>query len=305
MQIIDLIKDPNYSKKKVLEELICFYLNINKEKLYTYYDLNIPEQKLSQIIEWYKQYDEDKKPLEYIFWYCEFFWLKFKVNQDTLIPRPETEYMIEAVNKFIKADSDSEFNLIDIWTGCGVLWLTILYLNQKQIKYTFLCELSPKALTVAKDNFNTLFQEKNDLDINFIQSDLLEYFLNKNSSDNQLFDTNTAKTKKTVIVANLPYIPVHTFDTEVEDNVKLREPRMAFIWWEDWLDLYRKMFNQLIDNPSINIENYYLSKENITMFLEMTTQQIEILSKEYWTSMKFETVATFHFNIKIVKTKLW
>lgn len=97
-----------------------------------------------------------------------------------------------------------------------------------------------------------------------------------------------------LLVANLPYIPDETFDMSAEDNVKKREPRMAFVGGDDGLDLYRGMFDQILK----------AGWKDVTMFLEMMTWQIEILRKEYDGVMKFDEVKTFHFNIRILKAEL-
>jgi methylase of polypeptide subunit release factors len=96
-----------------------------------------------------------------------------------------------------------------------------------------------------------------------------------------------------ILVANLPYIPENTFDQNVWENVKNREPKPAFVWWEDWLDYYREMFQQIFD--------FWIKP---TMFLEMMTWQVDILRKEFWEKIEFEEVKTFHFNIRIVKARI-
>jgi methylase of polypeptide subunit release factors len=88
----------------------------------------------------------------------------------------------------------------------------------------------------------------------------------------------------------LPYIPDDIFFENVEDNVKKWEPSIAFLWWKDWLDLYRKLLNQL--------KKY--SKKFVSWFFEMMDWQVDILSKEF-KIYKFNKKRTFHFNIKIVQ----
>jgi methylase of polypeptide subunit release factors len=100
------------------------------------------------------------------------------------------------------------------------------------------------------------------------------------------------------LVANLPYIPDETFDTNALENVQKREPRLAFVGGNDGLDLYREMFHQ--------IKTFQLSSFPfpLTMFLEMMTRQVEILKAEFGERLIFEEVKTFHFNIRIVKAKI-
>ena len=102
-------------------------------------------------------------------------------------------------------------------------------------------------------------------------------------------------------MANLPYIPDETFDTQAEDNVKKREPRPAFVWWKDWLDFYREMFKQIFDFAGTRDKEL---ETKITMFLEMMTWQVDILRQEFGDKINFEEIKTFHFNIRIVKGAL-
>jgi methylase of polypeptide subunit release factors len=92
----------------------------------------------------------------------------------------------------------------------------------------------------------------------------------------------------------LPYIPEETFEQNVADNVKKREPKPAFVGGDDGLDYYRIMLDQLID----------LYPKNLVMFLEMMTWQVDILRQLYDDKFIFEEVKTFHFNIRIVKAYL-
>jgi methylase of polypeptide subunit release factors len=97
--------------------------------------------------------------------------------------------------------------------------------------------------------------------------------------------------KPIVLVANLPYIPEQMFDQNSPENVQKREPRLAFVWGEDWLIYYRKMLDQMPE----------AMKKTTICFFEMMTRQVEILAKEYQKDRHFEEVKTFHFNIRIVK----
>lgn len=105
--------------------------------------------------------------------------------------------------------------------------------------------------------------------------------------------------KEVVIVANLPYIPDETFDTNPDQSLHY-EPRVAFVGGDDGLDLYRIMFGQLSPLTPRSGEE---PAPHITMFLEMMTWQVDILRKEFeW--LVFEEIKTFHFQIRIVKVTL-
>lgn len=283
MKIIDLISNPEYKYKKVISSLICHNLNINKEDLFKKYENEIEKKVYEKIDQQYKDYQNNNKPLEYILWYVEFLWVKFYVNENTLIPRPETEYMIQSINEYIQSNN-KKFNIIDIWTWSWVLWISTIYHNIQNIQQAIFTDISEKALEVAQINKNILIKNEN---VKICKSNLLEKFIE---------NIENYKNNENIIIGNLPYIPDNTFDNDVEDNVKLWEPRIAFVWWNDWLNLYREMFEQIIKLD--------LDKFEFTMFLEMMTNQIEILKNEYWKYFDFEVMKTFHFNIKILKLKL-
>ena len=293
MTIFDLLKNPSYKNKGVLEKLICHRLEIEKQTLFTHADRAIVSDDLQRIEHAYKQYNEEKQPLEYILWHVQFAWITFHVSPATLIPRPETEYMIEAVREEVtkrKAQStkwqNNSIHLLDIGTGCGVLWLSTLYHHHEQINQAILTDLSTDALAIAQQNYDNLSSEIGDRksEIVFKQSNLLEDPLIKHI----LLWTNDV-----ILVANLPYIPNDLFEQNTDDTVKKWEPKMAFVGGDDGLDLYRQMFDQLLD----------IWRPDMIMFLEMMTRQVELLRKEYEKHFSFEEVKTFHFNIRIVKTQ--
>ena len=286
MLLQDLLQNPEYKQKFVLEKFIQEVLQISREEMWMQLDKEISWPEVDQILRYYTAYVDDKKPMEYILWHVDFFWIPFIVNENTLIPRPETEYMITAVTEYTKENLDARnqtWILMDIWTWCGVLWISVLLQNINSYDKIFFSDLSNWALFVAQKNYENLIEKNYNKE--FLQSDLVSFISDKT------LDTSNPIT----LVANLPYIPDETFDQNSPDNVQKREPRMAFVWWDDWLDLYRKMFKQL-----------FQFKEDwkiwfIMMFLEMMTRQVEILQKEFGDKLNFEEVKTFHFNIRIVK----
>ena len=302
MNIRNLLSDSYFQQKKVVEKLLCHYTWITKEQLFTSYEKELTKEEYDAIKLWYDAYTKDKKPLEFIMWYVEFFQRKFKVDSRCLIPRPETEYMIEGVNEEVARSKElgvSNNILIDVGTGCGVLGLSVLLENPTFFKNAFLTEYYPETLNLAKENYETYkTQLWEQTDIKLLQGNLVAFLLDPSY---WLLATNY------YIVANLPYIPDETFDTQAEDNVKKREPRPAFVWWKDWLDFYREMFGQLFEFQKINTTTSPQSlvpSPYITMFLEMMTRQVDILRQEFSDKIDFEEIKTFHFNIRIVKGTL-
>jgi methylase of polypeptide subunit release factors len=206
-----------------------------------------------------------------------------------LIPRPETEYMIQAVNEHIQEWKIKQpAILFDIWTWCGVLWLSVLLHNKNFFEKAFLSEYIDYTLSLARENYLQYEKELWDTQVNLIQSNLVAFI--DNCLKNNDFDGNKYNF---LLVANLPYIPEQTFNENVWENVKNWEPKPAFVGGEDWLDYYREMFQQLFD--------FWIKP---VMFLEMMTRQVDILRKEFWEKINFDEVKTFHFNIRIVKAEI-
>lgn len=282
MKIQELLQNQEYTQKRVLENLICYFLDISRENLRISLDQDIEESVINKIIQAYDDFVIQKKPLEYILWYVEFMRNKFKIDHRALIPRPETEYMIQAVNEHVSTLKPWNNILFDIGTGCGVLWLSVLLHNPSFFIEAYLSEYVDYTLSLAQENLEIFKPRLGKIKVNLVQSNLLNFVKDISLSGSNL-----------ILVANLPYIPENTFDQNVWENVKNREPKPAFVWWEDWLDYYREMFQQIFD--------FWI---NPTMFLEMMTWQVDILRKEFWEKIEFEEVKTFHFNIRIVKARI-
>lgn len=315
MTVFDCIKDPYYKHKYVLERILMELLNFKREELILHYDDVLDAMVVEKTRTMYDEYAIGKQPLEYILGYVEYGWLRFHVNQHTIIPRPETEYMIEEVRKYIswKAEKLKGWKekalkplrpwalLVDVGTGSGVLGLSILHSHGSQIEQTFLIDISEEALAVAKGNYDHLVNEgKIDEKIGVVieKGNLLEV---------ESWKLRVKSEGNVVIVANLPYIPDETFDTNPDQSIKF-EPRVAFVGGDDGLDLYRVMFNQLgwkaeelksWQEKAFEPLNFWAS---VVMFLEMMTWQVDILRKEFeW--LEFEEIATFHFQIRIVRVQ--
>ena len=174
------------------------------------------------------------EPLQYIEEYISFYSIQINVDQRCLIPRPETEFLIE----LIKNNSDNPKKILDVGTGTGCIALMLKKLYPESTVDA--CDISLEALDLAKENAAI-----NNLEINLFQSDLL--------SDVEEVDYD-------IIVANLPYIPTETL-TSLESEVVDYEPLLALDGGVDGL-LY---INRLIKE----IEEKVI--RNLTLFLEVDT----------------------------------
>lgn len=185
------------------------------------------EEKFSHIISELKT----GKPYLQILGETEFYGMKFFVNENVLIPRPETEELLEIAIREIKKNQNKESNtrilkILDIGTGSGVIPL-VLKKHFPEAEVSSI-DFSEKALEVAKRN-----ADFHQLDITFIHADYL----------------NTQLTEEyDIIISNPPYIGIEE-ETEIEDSVKGFEPTMAlFSPTSDALIFYRKIAEDSIEH---------------------------------------------------------
>ena len=157
-------------------------------------------------------------PLAYIFGKSYFYGREFKVNENVLIPRQDTEILIEKISEDIKL-KQNKVDVLDIGTGSGAIAVTI----QKETGANVLAiDVSEKAIEIAKHNANKL-----EAKVDFVLSDLFENVSGK-------FD---------FIVSNPPYIETDVIET-LEDEVRLNEPILALDGGEDGLDFYKKIIKE-------------------------------------------------------------
>lgn len=147
----------------------------------------------------------DKRPIQYVIGHEGFYGRNFSVDEAVLIPRPETEELVEECLKLIKEKNYK--TVLDIGTGSGAIGITIAK-EAEEVK-VLACDISEKALEKAKENAEKL-EAKN---IKFVKSNVFESIKFKD------FD---------MIVSNPPYIPQHEYD-ELQEEVKKFEPKSALV----------------------------------------------------------------------------
>jgi release factor glutamine methyltransferase len=198
------------------------------------------------------------EPLAYIIGHKEFYGLEFKVNKHTLIPRPETETLIDHMVDTIHEQNlfHDPMTIIDIGTGSGNIIISLLEtlrtrkLLQKNHHF-FGLDISQNALRVAKINAQKLTAEK----IHFQKSHLLTSFLDT--------EKNTSNVKHVFFLANLPYVPTQYLkkDPTPETLGLSYEPLTALDGGSDGLDYYRALTKQICTfhkkNSCISIRGYY------------------------------------------------
>ena len=172
------------------------------------------------------------RPLAYITGQKEFYGLNFKVNKNVLIPRPETELMVEEALKLIASNSRPA-TIIDIGTGSGCI---IIALAKQIINCKLLAaDISAKALAVAKQNAKLHGVAKN---IKFLHGNLLSPVIH-----NSLF---LIPNSSLIITANLPYGWKEWKNNSSADTIGLKfEPPIALYTGKNGLELYEKLFQQI------------------------------------------------------------
>ena len=211
----DASKDVNVAK-------VLFYHLADKQphELYLMYDEEVSSELEAKFLAGMEEYYQGK-PIQYIKGVENFFGRDFKVNEDVLIPRYETEELVENILYRID-DYFAEYQsitLCDVGTGSGAI-ATSLALEEPRLK-VFATDISLKAVTVAKDNAKNL-----GANIEFMVGDMLEPLL-----ENEI--------KVDIFVSNPPYIPQ---EQEIEAMVKDNEPHVALFGGNDGLYYYRKIF---------------------------------------------------------------
>ncbi len=223
-----------------------------------------------QLSRWRNVLDELKKekPIQYIIGETEFYGLSFLVNENTLIPRPETEELVEWIvveSRKLKVES---LKILDIGSGSGCIAISLAK-NLKNAQ-VFAIDVSEKALNIAKKN-----AEINKVNVDFICADVLKLL----TFDFQLstFD---------IIVSNPPYVR-NLEKAEIKPNVLEYEPHLAlFVDDHDALLFYRKIAQlakeNLTENGQLYFEiNQYLGKETVELLENLEFKNI-ILKKDIY-----------------------
>ncbi len=205
-------------------------------------------------------------PVQYILGTISFYGLDFMVNENVLIPRPETEELVEwIVNENLNIEKLKDLKILDIGTGSGCIAISLAKnLPNAQV---FAIDVSDKALATAQKN-----AESNEVKVTFLEKNILETF-----DLEQEFD---------IIVSNPPYVR-NLEKVEINKNVLEYEPHLAlFVEDDDALIFYKKIAQlaqkNLVENGSLYFEiNQYLGKEMILLLEEMQFKNIELKQDIY------------------------
>lgn len=256
----ELLTGKNIANPRLnVELLLCEVLDCDRVKLYLDFEKPLTKNELELYREWFKR-RMNHEPLQYITGHAYFYGHQFKVNEHVLIPRQETEILVEKVLEDIinnmKSKEKESFNILEIGTGSGCIAISIgKKLDEQNINYNIVAiDISKEALEIAKYNM-----EKSGSDgskISFVEKDI--------------FDIDNFNKDIDCIVSNPPYIPYTEFEG-LDEEVNKYEPTISLTDYKDGLSFYRKIL-ELYSNPVITgklfFEIAYNQKANLENLLK-------------------------------------
>ena len=243
----NILKSNNFEDSNIIaKELLSYVLKKDKVYLTINLDNDLTDIEHDEFTKCIKEII-DGKPLQYITQKQEFMGMKFFVNEDVLIPQPDTEILVETVLDICKRYGKQSLRILDLCTGSGAIAIPLSKILNTQV---FASDVSTKALEVAEKN-NVLNNSK----VEFIESNLFEQI------NGEKFD---------IIVSNPPYIKneeIKSLSKQVQN-----EPYIALAGGEDGLDFYRKIIDEAYKHINKNgylcLEIGYDQKEDLIKLIK-------------------------------------
>lgn len=195
------------------------------------------------------------EPLQYITGHQEFFGLEFEVTPDVLIPRPETEILVEETIRLVHQNNFAEPVIVDVGTGSGCIAVTLA--RELSTARVIACDISSAALNVARRN---AAKHKLEDRMQFIESDLLSAFPETNFAD--------------FILSNPPYVAANELPG-LQREVRDWEPHIALSDFADGLSFYRRLLEEA--PAGLKSEGYLICEMGYTQsetVMEMVNRQI-------------------------------
>jgi release factor glutamine methyltransferase len=218
------------------ELLLAYVLKKPKEFLFMNPEYNLTKKQLSNLTKLIKR-RQNGEPIAYILGYKDFCGLRFKVNKNVLVPRPDTESLVEFIENRVRSQKlgikSQELSILDVGTGSGCIAITLA--KRCQVSgvrcKVYASDISSNALTVAKEN-----AKKHQVKIKFIHSNLLEKIN---------FIPN-------ILIANLPYGWSKWKNNTSTETLGLKfEPKIALFTKENGLFKIHKLLKQILSLPHL------------------------------------------------------
>ncbi len=243
----NILKSNNFEDSNIIAKELLSYV-LKKDKVYLTINLDSDLTDI-EYVEFTKYIEQiiDGKPLQYITQKQEFMGMEFFMNENVLIPQPDTEILVETVLDICKRYGNQSLRILDLCTGSGAIAISLSKILNTQV---FASDVSTKALKVAEKN-NVM----NNTKVEFIESNLFEKI------NGEKFD---------VIVSNPPYIKneeIKSLSKQVQN-----EPYIALAGGEDGLDFYRKIIDEaykhINENGYLCLEIGYDQKEDLIKLIK-------------------------------------
>jgi len=252
---INKIKNPNLESELLLSKV----LNKTREQILVNFKNFINKKQINKFNE-YLYRRKKKEPIAYILGFKHFWKYRFLVDNSVLIPRPDTEIIIEESLKYIKTNKLKK--ILDIGTGSGCIVISILK-ERPKCRATAL-DISKKAIKVAKSNAKLHHLENK---IEFINIDIDKYVSNK-------YD---------LIISNPPYIKNISLN-RLDDDIKFHEPKLALSGGFDGFNEIKKVIKKskklLKNNGKLMIEIGHEQKNQSVILLKKNGFYINKVSRD-------------------------
>lgn len=247
--------------QRVAEDLLASLLKIKRLDLYLQFDKPLKEEELTLFREMILRRSQGE-PLEYILGEMEFYGCHLKITKDVLIPRPETEILLDKICKNLEEWDLNRKVAWDVCTGSGCL---ALGLKKKFSCFNVIAsDLSIKSLNVAKRN-----ADLNNLEVSFLQGDLLAPF---------------AKQKADIVLINPPYVSQKEYEA-LDREVREFEPKMALVGGESGLEFYERLAKELPfylnSKAKVFFEIGFNQGEKITTFFSSSCWREKFFEKDF------------------------
>lgn len=224
--ITDYLTQKNVDSPRLSAELLLAdVLAMKRIELYMHFDKPVEQAKLDTLRDLVKRAGE-QEPVAYLVGRSEFYGMDFEITRDCLIPRPETELLVERAVEFLRQRTGKQF-VCDLCTGCGCIAVAIA--RNYPDCLVLASDISPVALAIAAENAkrHTVLDK-----IKFLSGDLFDPVIPE-------IDVN----KFNLIVSNPPYVTASEYE-RLDKNVKDYEPRQALYGGSEGLDIISKVIGQ-------------------------------------------------------------
>ncbi len=277
--VIDIIRwGADYFKEKeidsprlTIELILCKILECERISLYTNFEKPLTDDELFQLRELIKRRIK-REPLQYILGRTKFYDTELFVNNSSIVPRPETELLVEYADKIIKSNPEIDY-ILDIGTGSGCIAIPLA--KRYPDKNFHAIDINPKALVLAEKNaiYNGL---KN---INFYELDILKI------TPNQKFD---------LIISNPPYISQEEYQI-LEPELLNYEPKEALTDNSDGLTFYRRfseIFREILkSNGKFILEIAYNQSDDVFQLFNQKGYKVNFVKD--WNNINRLVIGSF------------